>query len=1225
MKGIFWNCRGLRDLAKHSFLHDTTQQNQLDFIALSETNRKDFSTTWLENFSAGADFLWHWRSPRGMSGGLLVGVRHSTFVIDRVEEGDYHIRVFLTNRIDGFRWVLVSVYGAAQEEQKESFLSELVRACTSCDGLPIMVGGDFNIIRNPSEKNNSRYNDKWPMLFNAIIETLNLREIHMSGRKYTWANYAEVPTYERLDRVLVSTEWELKFPLASVCALTRELSDHTPLLVSLGEPAHRGNSRLFKFELGWLTKDGFYEMVKEVWESETKGHTPMERWQNKIRRVRRYLRGWARNIVSQDRKKKYELLNTIDALDIQAETRLLLPHEIELRNHLKGQLTKLLREEEIYWLQRSKATKLLQGDANTKYFQLVANGRHRKTRIVQLEQEEGVIVGDANLKSYITEYYKQLFGPHESNSFTMDETMRDDIPQVSREENEVLMAPFSEIEIRTAIFQMEHNKAPGPDGFPAEFYQFFWEVIRSDLLALFHEFHEGRLPIHSLNFGVITLLPKREEAIKIQQYRPICLLNVGFKIFTKVINNRILVLADKLISRTQTAFIPGRDIMEGVVVLHETIHEMHRRNRDGVILKLDFEKAYDKLKWPFVQQVLRMKGFSSTWCGWIQKIMTRGSVAIKVNDDIGHYFQTKKGVRQGDPLSPILFNIVVDMLAVLINRAKREDQVRGVIPHLVDEGLSILQYADDTIIFMDNDLEGAQNMKLLLSAFEQLSGLKINFRKSEMFCYGAAKELELEYSQIFGCDIGTLPFRYLGIPMHHRRLRNSDWRHVEERFQKRLSCWRSKLLSVGGRLILINSVLSSLPMFMLSIFEIPRGVLKKLDYYRSRFFWQSEEHKKKYRLTKWSVICTPKDQGGLGVLNLNVQNKCLLSKWLCKLINGDGVWHNLLRRKYLRDRTITQVQHMPGDSQFWTGLMKVRDEFLNLGKFSLGDGSQIRFWEDTWITSLPLKVLYPSLYSIVRKRSATVQSVLFTTPLNVAFRRSLTGNNLQAWHQIVAMVMNVQLSHHQRDRFIWGLHQNGKFSVHSMYRALVATQVLSPNTVIWKLKIPLKIKVFMWYLIKGVILTKDNLARKQWHGNLSCSFCAQNETIQHLFFDCHLAKFIWRIVQVCFNLSPPTSVDYMFNGWLSGINRKLKSQILAGASAMCWAIWISRNDVVFDKGLVPSYLQVLFRGTYWTRFWSLLQKVDDRPAASMGCRMLESAAMEVFAAHGWRFRNRITF
>jgi hypothetical protein len=151
-----------------------------------------------------------------------------------------------------------------------------------------------------------------------------------------------------------------------------------------------------------------------------------------------------------------------------------------------------------------------------------------------------------------------------------------------------------------------------------------------------------------------------------------------------------------------------------------------------------------------------------------------GSVRIKVNDEVGHYFQTKRDLRQGDPISLILFNIVADMLAILIKRAKEDGQINGIIPHLVDDELSILQYADDAIIFLDHDLDQAKNMKLLLTVFEQLSGLKINFHKSEIFCYGGAKEFQDEYMELFGCNAGEYPFRYLGIPMHHRQLLNSE-------------------------------------------------------------------------------------------------------------------------------------------------------------------------------------------------------------------------------------------------------------------------------------------------------------------------------------------------------------------------------------------------------------------------------------------------------------------
>lgn len=215
------------------------------------------------------------------------------------------------------------------------------------------------------------------------------------------------------------------------------------------------------------------------------------------------------------------------------------------------------------------------------------------------------------------------------------------------------------------------------------------------------------------------------------------------------------MVAQKIIKPSQTAFLKGRNIMEGAIILHETLHEMHKRKKDGVILKLDFEKAYDKVDWKFLQQTLRMKGFEPRWCKWIDQVVRGGSVAVKVNDEIGNFFQTKKGLRQGDPLSPLLFNLVADMLAVLIQRTSEHGKIHGVIPHLVDDGLSILQYADDTILFMEHDLEDAKNLKLVLSAFERLSGLKINFHKSELLCFGKAIEVEREYALLFGCKTGS--------------------------------------------------------------------------------------------------------------------------------------------------------------------------------------------------------------------------------------------------------------------------------------------------------------------------------------------------------------------------------------------------------------------------------------------------------------------------------------
>jgi len=151
----------------------------------------------------------------------------------------------------------------------------------------------------------------------------------------------------------------------------------------------------------------------------------------------------------------------------------------------------------------------------TKYFQLIANGKHRKTRIFQLEDDGKIIKGDEQLKKYITDYYRGLFGPSDISPLTMDESRMEDIPQVTDDDKEKLIVKFSYNEVREAIFQMEHNKAPDSDGFSAEFYQAFWVLIKDDLMAMFVEFHNGTLPLYCLNFGIITLLPKKDNAVQI--------------------------------------------------------------------------------------------------------------------------------------------------------------------------------------------------------------------------------------------------------------------------------------------------------------------------------------------------------------------------------------------------------------------------------------------------------------------------------------------------------------------------------------------------------------------------------------------------------------------------------------------------------------------------------------------------------------------------------------
>jgi hypothetical protein len=195
MIGCFWNGEGFRDPAKHSFVHETIRNFKLDFFAILETGRSDFSAPFLCHISGGLDFSWYCLPPQGRSGGILVGMNTASLQVKKVTNGDYCVKFKIRSKQDGFEWLLIPVYGAAQEINKPEFLAELVRTYEN-ETLPLLLGGDFNIIKRQEEKNNDNFNPRWPFILNAIIESLEVREIVMSGRQFTWANRRITQTFE---------------------------------------------------------------------------------------------------------------------------------------------------------------------------------------------------------------------------------------------------------------------------------------------------------------------------------------------------------------------------------------------------------------------------------------------------------------------------------------------------------------------------------------------------------------------------------------------------------------------------------------------------------------------------------------------------------------------------------------------------------------------------------------------------------------------------------------------------------------------------------------------------------------------------------------------------------------------------------------------------------------------------------------------------------------------
>jgi hypothetical protein len=249
---------------------------------------------------------------------------------------------------------------------------------------------------------------------------------------------------------------------------------------------------------------------------------------------------------------------------------------------------------------------------------------------------------------------------------------------VSEEENVMLVAPFSEEEVRDAVFSCYAEGAPGPDGITFLFYQKFWEVIKHDILSMFKDFHEGELDLYRLNFAMLTLIPKVSEARNMRNFRPISLANCSFKIFSKVMAIILGKIADRLIMKNQSAFIKGRYILESVETAHEIVHSVSGNNERGIVLKLDYEKAYDRVDIDFLLEILQARNFNRTWIGWIRKIITGGSVGVNLNGEESAFFKTCKGLKQGDPISHMLFNLVGDVLTRMLLKAAEQGLVKWI-------------------------------------------------------------------------------------------------------------------------------------------------------------------------------------------------------------------------------------------------------------------------------------------------------------------------------------------------------------------------------------------------------------------------------------------------------------------------------------------------------------------------------------------------------------------
>ncbi|GKC55447.1 RNA-directed DNA polymerase, eukaryota, reverse transcriptase zinc-binding domain protein [Tanacetum coccineum] len=576
--------------------------------------------------------------------------------------------------------------------------------------------------------------------------------------------------------------------------------------------------------------------------------------------------------------------------------------------------------------------------------------------------------------------------------------------------------------------------------------------------------------------------------------------------------------------------------------------------------------------------------------------ISNSRASILVNGSSTTEFKIFKGLRKGDPLSPFLFILYMESLHVITYKAVNIGMFKGA--SIREGNLDILHlfYADDAIFVGEWSQHNAHNFICMLRCIYLVSGLKINVYKSKLVGVSVFNKNVTDMATVLGCGAAKLPMTYLGVPVGCSNLgRVDNWKCIVQKFTAKMSQWKARLLSVGGRVSLIKSVVCNLPTYYLSLYKMPTCVQKKLEYMRNKFFVGGDLGDKKVTWVKWNVCLASKALGGLGVSDENVIDMatvlgCGVAKLPMTYLGGDlgdkkvtwVKWNVCLASKALGGLSIESIYALnmsilfkciwrfccnPND--LWARLQSKGVNLLASCKRSLGDGMNISFWDETWCGDSPLNVLFPRVYALEGDKKCKVAHRINVSNWNMVLRRAPRGGvESSQLEDLKALIQNILISDN-KDGWKWSLDSNG-FSVASA-RKYIDEHILpcGLSCTRWNKGVPIKVNVFLWRLNLDKLPSLVNMDRKGMDiDSLLCPVCGDHvESVDHLFFSCGMARELWRLLARWCDLDI-TSVANIAE-WFLWVDAckvtKTARYILEGiAATLMWSIWNFHNALIFS-------------------------------------------------------------
>lgn len=935
-------CRGLGSPTSVHVLVDLIHTRKPDVVFIMETM---VASQRLEPIKVKMGFEGMFAvDSNGLSGGLVCFWKKGPMVSIK-SYSPRHIDMVIKEEGNCEDWRLTGFYRVPDRNQR-SVGWNLLKSLAGQSNLPWAVLGDFNDILHATEKKGGNPQPSWLLDgFRDAVEQSGLSDFAFEGHQFTWEKSRGKPGWvqAKLDRVLVSDDWNERFRGAKAQSIISSRSDHLPILLHVDREQARQYPKRFKFENLWLKETCWREIVIESW-NQSKGMDLSDR----IYRCTTEVWRWGKVFTTNFRRRINFWERRMELLKRRSDD-----YGCSLFRESQFQHQRAIEHQNIYRKQRAKEFWLKAGDQNTTFFHNSVRKRRINNHIPRLKNENGEWEekGPA-LNNLMIRYFQNLFTAQSGESHLVTNCLE---KKVNQSQNDRLLRRFSNEELKIALYDMKPDKSPGPDGLTPGFFQHFWDIVGDDVVSFCESFRlSNTLPAGS-NSTHLVLIPKISKPSTMGDLRPIALCNVLYKILAKAIANRIKPFLNDLISDAQCAFVPGRLITDNLLLAHETQHFLNRKTQGKVGfvgMKLDMSKAYDRVSWKLVEDVLLKLGFDANFVALISACISSVEFCIiQEGQQLGPIIP-QRGLRQGDPLSPYLFILIMEGLSALIRKETSTGRMHGISVARGAPELTHLFFADDCFLFCRANSLEVRNMKETLAEFSAASGQAINFNKSSTFFSRNVDSITREViSDIMGIPEGVTTGKYLGLPSLIGRRKIEIMGFIKNKVVGRINSWNNKFLSKVGREVLIKNVLQAIPAYAMSIFLLPQDLCSKIETALNGFWWNSSQVEGKgIRWKRWSDLCQPKSVGGMGFRKIREFNLSLLGKQAWRFIkHPDSLVSKVYKARYFKDSSFLTTTLGSNPSFVWRSIMEAQTIISANCMWRVGNGTTIDVWNYPWL------------------------------------------------------------------------------------------------------------------------------------------------------------------------------------------------------------------------------------------------------------------------------------